>query len=466
MQEDAATVSRQQQERARVVVAVGWATLVALAVLYVANFGVNAPYADEWEFVPVLVGAEPWWSALWQQHNEHRLPLTRAVYLAIFRWTRDFRSGSFLQIVLLAGLSLWLMRQAAQWRGRSDWADLFFPLTLLHPGHWENWLMGYQVGFAVYTVLAVGLAVALLWASQCPSAARLSVVGGLILLTAASGGFGLPLAVLCAAWLGYCAVVLVSDRPGGLGQQPGAVLGQQQRRRAVWLALGCGAVLSVYLVAYFGDYQAPPRHPPWHSAPGRVVRVAAQVLALSWGIAAAAWWWLAAVAVMAWVGVVVGYLWRQRPVAVERTALTAWCVGQVALAVAIGVGRGGFGADMGLWPRYSLLAWPLLGVCFLWSVRWQWRTVTRVACLVAAFFWPDNFSQGWHRGSQVWSYYQALAHDAAAGMPTELLIQRHFPGSFNEHQHARAVRAIPLLRAAHIGIFAPPVPQQKPLEVH
>ena len=42
---------------------------------------------------------------------------------------------------------LWLMRLAAQLRGRPHWADVFFPVSLLHLGHWENFLMGYQICF-------------------------------------------------------------------------------------------------------------------------------------------------------------------------------------------------------------------------------------------------------------------------------------------------------------------------------
>ena len=64
--------------------------------------GTNAPYADEWEFVPALVGAEPALPWLWQQHNEHRMVLPRAVYLLLFKLTHDFRAGMLVQVAMLS----------------------------------------------------------------------------------------------------------------------------------------------------------------------------------------------------------------------------------------------------------------------------------------------------------------------------------------------------------------------------
>src|SRR5688572_19608074 len=93
-----------------------WALTTILALTFVLFIGTNAPYADEWEFVPALVGEEPALPWLWQQHNEHRLPLTRAIVLALFKLTHDFRAGMFLQIALLSALALCLIRLATRLR--------------------------------------------------------------------------------------------------------------------------------------------------------------------------------------------------------------------------------------------------------------------------------------------------------------------------------------------------------------
>src|SRR5438067_12856491 len=121
-----------------------WAALTAAALGFVLTFGTNTPYADEWEFVPALTGHErvlPW---LWAQHNEHRLPLPRLIYYMLFQIAHDFRAGALLQIALLSGTSLVLMSLAARLRGRPYWTDVFFPVSLVHVGHWENLLIGYN----------------------------------------------------------------------------------------------------------------------------------------------------------------------------------------------------------------------------------------------------------------------------------------------------------------------------------
>ena len=74
-----------------------------------------------------------------------------------FRLTHDFRAGMLLQIAMVSALCLGLMRLAANLRGRHDWADLFFPISLLHVGHWENYLLGYQIRFTLFLVFASGL---------------------------------------------------------------------------------------------------------------------------------------------------------------------------------------------------------------------------------------------------------------------------------------------------------------------
>src|SRR5262245_23220343 len=136
-----------------------WAGLTLVTAGFILRFGHDAPWAVEWEFVPALVGDEPAIPWLWTQHNEHRLPLHRLVYLGLFHLTLDFRTGMLVQVAVLSGLAWGLMRVSATLRGRPAWADAFFPLALLHPGHAENWLMGYQLCFALSAAFACGIAV-------------------------------------------------------------------------------------------------------------------------------------------------------------------------------------------------------------------------------------------------------------------------------------------------------------------
>jgi hypothetical protein len=420
-----------------VVIAVTWALLSALAVMFVLMFVANAPYADEWEFVPVLVGAEPIGPALWAQHNEHRMPSSRAIYFMTFRWTQDFRTGSLLQVVTLAILSLGLICWVGRWRGHNDWTDLFFPLTLLHAGHWENWIMGYQLCFVLYTVGVTLLIVVALTAERSKAVRTAWFAGLLALLVATTGGFGLPLALATSLWLGYLAVLL----------------GRERRGREALIPLGLLLAVLAYLVAYFWDYRRPEHHPPPCMDWTKVLPVSGQVLAMAWGISAAILWPLAALGVLLPLGYLLGRMWRNHLSAPARWGVLAVIAGQVGLAVAIGIARGGFGADMGLWSRYSLLAWPLAGLGYLMAVRYGQRRVAMVLCLAAALFFPGNMIQGLYYGGNVMMRQQALAEDAAAGWSAERLIERHFPDSFNAGQEERARISIPLLRQAGIGIF-------------
>src|SRR5438067_13717672 len=90
--------------RAAVVTAV-WAAMSAAAVGFVLAFGVNFPFMDEWATVPAL--AVPWpdpaW--LWEQHNEHLLPLPRLVYWAAFRLTGDLRAGMLVSALAWSALA-------------------------------------------------------------------------------------------------------------------------------------------------------------------------------------------------------------------------------------------------------------------------------------------------------------------------------------------------------------------------
>ena len=99
-----------------------------------------------------------------------------------------------------------LVRAAERLRGRHDWADLAFPVLLLHLGHRDNLLWGFQTPFTVGTLLAC------LFLSRAASRPGglgrsdvLSVTAcGLLLPTV--GANGLAFAPAVAAWLAWSAI--------------------------------------------------------------------------------------------------------------------------------------------------------------------------------------------------------------------------------------------------------------------
>lgn len=421
-----------------------WLLFTLAALAFVATIGTNAPYADEWEFVPALVGAEPAGPWLWQQHNEHRMPLPRLVVLTYFKLTHDFRTGMVLQVVMLSALALWLMRVADRLRGRPHWADVFFPVSLLHIGHWENFVMGYQVCFVLVTVLATALAVVALRITR-ENAFRSGVAAGaLLLLLALTNGSGLVVVPVVSAWLVYVAWSVWRSGSGG---------------KAVLILL-LAALPIAYLGVYFQGYHRPPLHPEPSSDLVRVATVTGETLAVSFGMGLSGVWPLAAVGVVV-VGVVtLVALVRRWAEPAERLAVAgplAVTAGVTGVALAIGVGRAGFESWelMGLWSRYSLLTWPLLAAAYLVWVKLGGKWVPIALCLAAAAAFPGNTGTGMTCGARVAADYAGIAAQAQSGMSAEQIVDSEpFADSHHGGQRDRAVRGIPLLRRDRIGIFA------------
>ncbi len=419
-----------------------WAIATLGALGFIAVIGTNAPYADEWEFVPALLGEEPAGPWLWEQHNEHRLPLPRAVYLGLFKLTHDFRAGMVLQVAMLSALALYLIRLAEQLRGQPHWADGFFPVSLLHTGHWENFVMGYQVCFVLFAVLATGLAVVALRTTR-ENAFRSGLIAGVLLvLLALTGGSGLAVVPPVAGWLLFVA---------------GRVWRTDSKGRAL-LLLVLAVVPVVYLGAYFVNYHKPDHHPAPSSDPLAVGRVAGEVLSVALGIGVSEVWWVVFPAVLALGTATLVLLLRQWKEPGERLAivgLIAVAAGVTGVAVAIGVGRGGWGGGMGLWSRYALLAWPLLATAYLVWVKLGRKWVPIGLCVAAALAFPANTGFGMGNGAKIFGDYAEIEAQARSGLTAEQIARGDvFSNSHHASQADRAARAIPLLRRARVGIFA------------
>jgi hypothetical protein len=432
----------------RFILLVGWAAFTLVALSFVGVFGSNAPYADEWEFVPALLGKEPALPWLWEQHNEHRMPLPRAVVLGYFRLTHDFRTGMYLQVLMMSGLALWLMRLAEALRGAPHWADAFFPISLLHLGHWENFLMGYQVCFALVCVLATAVGVVALRTTR-ENAGRMGVAAGVLAwLLCLTNGSGMTVAVPVCAWLAWL---------GWKGDQDS----KAQRRSSLglkrWMFVALAVAPLLYFAAYFTGYHRPAHH----TAPGSggVVGIAAvtgQTLGMAFGIGLSAAWPVVATAMLG-VGLwTLRVVWKnaERPAAVGLTAVVAGVAG---VALAIGVGRGGMGENMGIWSRYAFLTWPLLALAYLAWVKfgsaWGKRWIPMLLCAAAALGFAGNTITGMVVGMQVKATLSAVEDASRNGWPPEEIVLL-FKDSTQANQEERAVRAIPMLRDARIGRFA------------
>ncbi|MBY0460963.1 MAG: hypothetical protein K2V38_26890, partial [Gemmataceae bacterium] len=381
--------------------------------------------------------------------------LPRLVVLGYFRLTHDFRAGMFLQVAILSGLALYLVRLAERLRGRPHWADAFFPVSLLHVGHWENLVMGYQVCFVLYAALATLLGVVALRITPDNAFRSGLGAGALALLLALTGGSGLVVALPAGAWVGFIGWSVW--RTGARG------------RAAVLFALA--TLPAAYLAVYFHGYERPPHHPAPSTDFARVLTVTGEVLAVSLGMGLSAVWGAVAVGVVA-VGALtlnrVARRWKEPADRLSVAGLILVAAGVAGVALAVGVGRAGFDrwAEMGLWSRYALLTWPLLGLAFLaWvqvgrsapEVGRGARWVPIALCVAAALAFPGNTGVGMAAGAQVKAEYAAIAADHAAGLTPEQVVDAHdrrASAAVLQRVEGRSARGIPLLGRDRVGIFA------------
>jgi hypothetical protein len=206
---------------------------VLAAIYYVISFGVNVPFMDEWDYV----GREMDLRDLFAQHNEHRIPVTRALLLLL-----DYASGSDSRVpmfVTLAALTGVLAILYQEYRGTRT------PLMLFVPVPWllftlrqnENYLWGAQLTIALCALFAV-------------ASFRL-------LRHCESNWPRLAGAVACAvgASLTFANGLLVW--PVGLLQ---LVVQHKRGRHFATVAWSSAAVLT--MVLYLKGYQKPAQHPP------------------------------------------------------------------------------------------------------------------------------------------------------------------------------------------------------------
>src|SRR5262245_49155643 len=81
-----------------------WAYVIAFAAKYTAN----VPYWDTWEFTELVVGLRPLtFSALWRQHNEHRLVVQALFEALVGRYAHwNIYAASFASGILIGANGL------------------------------------------------------------------------------------------------------------------------------------------------------------------------------------------------------------------------------------------------------------------------------------------------------------------------------------------------------------------------
>ena len=418
-----------------------WAVMFVQGLVFVDRYALTNPYVDEWEFMGVLLGDEPAIPWLWELHNEHRFPLPRVVYLALFRLTGDLRAGCVVSLVGMSLLAAGLIRLAARLRGWSRLEDAFFPLLLMHSGQSENLYMGYQMCFMLTAVLAGGLLAVMMTTGSHNKFRHGVYAGALGLLSMLSGAAGLAFGCCAAAWL----VALACSS------------GLSWRRRLVIFAIA--AVTPAYLIAYRDGYVRPDHHPP---SAGIVEsgRVGLQAQSMAFGPAATGIW-PAAGAVAALAGfIVVGQLgWAaiRRPAdRLRDSGLLLFVGAATAVAFGIGWGRSGFHADMGFAWRYGWIVAPAVTAAYFgWLTRGgRWAVIGPMALFAVTLVTaPINCISGFREGEfSILPIETWWAADVRAGLTAEQVLEKYDPacgGPFKE----RVLAAMRLMRARHYSYY-------------
>ena len=421
-----------------------WALLLAGVLVYIRVFSTNVPYYDEYSMVGPLTGDQPLTlSYLWSQHNEHRIPLPRLLYLGVTRLAHgDFRAGMYANALLLAFLAAGMIRAARRLRGGTTYADAFFPLALLHIGHADSLLASFQVAFTS----AAFLTCCLLWLilrSRQPLSTRSALAGGVcLMLLPLCGAHGLPLVPPLALWFALWAW---RDR-----QTPGGV-----RRLALVLVLTAASLFLV--VFYFRGFQKTAYHPP---SPGwrDTLQVAVEFLTMGAGVGVARLWpyagYMLAAVLVAGPVVLARRLWQQPRERVCGLGLGLFLAGMAGLAAAIGYGRAGLGMELGFSLRYTTLAAPAF--CGLYSLGEVAGTAWFARCLqmglftcLAAMLVP-NSDTGLSFGKERHALLAAVARDLEGAPTAEQLAQKH-PFLFPDRDYL--VGRLEMLRRAGIGKF-------------
>jgi len=397
-----------------------WALLFSAALAFIWRFGSDVPYWDEWNIVEILVGhraIDAHW--LWSEHNGHRIPLPRLLLLALY-WLSgsDFRVGMYFNVAALGVLSLAMIWVAKVKRGRTALSDAFFPLLLLHWGHYENLLWSWQVT-QVLPVLIACLLLLIIVVNGLRLTFRLTLVSGiLIVLLPLCGVPGLAYAPAFLLWL-----TLVAVR-----RQPSSDPACKGRRFIILAFLMIAALeVTIYIVGY---HEATSHLSVFNLKESAMT--ALQFLTAGFGPAVQQFWPYSGLVMLGfWLltgGLLGRQLWRDR--LSDRSydlALVCFMLGLACLTLSVGLGRRGYGFA----PRYGLIAAPAL--CWMYYSWFLSRSLSisamtqAVLFVIVAVLAPLNFLHGLQYGREYHQSMEAFRSDLLAGVPTSQLLARHAP---------------------------------------
>jgi MFS family permease len=368
------------------VVAAFAAPLAVLAAMLLR--AVNVPFLDEWSWAALALAARDGtltWSDIAAQHNEHRNVVANLVFLAI-----DRTIGWNVLAEQLVSFAVLLGGQAAAWilvRETTEAArrrPLFAVLSVLlwSFAQWENFALGYNLGWNVCTTALLVLLAALAVRVDGPRFAAAAAAAFVATFASAQGALLWPIGV----------ALLLSNAP-----RRGAAL-------SAWAALAAAT-----LVAFLHGYAAPASAaaPPPATAAFYFFTVLGTPVGAWWGVGACAAVGALAVAAFAWT--------VSRPAVEGRVRLVWSCAAFYAFAGAavIAGGRWTFGPESALASHYAAIAlFAFAAVAGLAAAGWeQIARAPRWALVAAGVLAAYGVLDADLHGNRAWQLY-ALARRA------------------------------------------------------
>ena len=398
---------------------VAW-TAALLAALRLSYSGRKYPFTDDWSLVPYLTGEWPvTLSWLWAQWGAHRIPAVKLVFLSLYNGLTgyDFRNGVIFNVVALAALAAAMILTARRLRGRTAYSDAFFPLALLQWGLTAIW-WSFSVHYVSWMIVTTSF---LLIIIRCEGQVnvRCALLGSVcLLLLPMLGTIGVVLVPSLAAWLLLLSALEWRTENGN-------------RRGAVLAALGGAGSLGLALAYLVGlNLDSGYRAADLTAALRYAVKFlsAAFVHAFS-GFRRAPWQLIMPCLILASLG---GLYRVMRTGGSERRrgiGLLLFLAAMGSLALAVGVGRGAREWEAGVLDHYGILAAPLLiWVYFIWSLYYGSQPVGRFVqmSLLVMMCVVYTLNVGVEPFQMRIQYaQQRFEEDVRAGMPAELLAERH-----------------------------------------
>jgi len=316
---------------------------------YVMRFGVNCPYWDEFQLVPLidrLANGQLTLADVFAQHNEHRVVFPTLLMLGLARLTAFQQVPEMLTSwALLLATCAMLLTQHVRCHGRSLGALASFipvPFLIFTLRQEENLLWGWQVTMALFLAAAVATFAAV-------SAARFAVAIACAVVATYSFAAGL------AVWPIGGLVLLLRWRWMG-----------DPRVRVpafAWCIAGTIAV-AIYFVGYVRPGYIPsPAFPilhPWQGAHYIAVVLGTPLSRSTSGVALAGGVVIAACVACAWL-VARGLVDRGK--ALIAVPLVVLALGN---AVLLALGRGAFGPVQASSSRYVAIS--VLGLIGIWWI--------------------------------------------------------------------------------------------------